>query len=140
MATFVQITNAINESLKQHSIYMKMKTTFLILSVLICTISSAQINGPTVKFPSPSAAELGRFSATKVGLYTGTAQYSIPIYEFKTPNLTIPITLDYSSNGLMFHKSLPFVTVCQMHWLHLHLYSADRNNFPDRSKWPDHLL
>lgn len=81
-----------------------MKTTFLILSVLICTISSAQINGPTVKFPSPSAAELGRFSATKVGLYTGTAQYSIPIYEFKTPNLTLPIVLDYSSNGLVVDK------------------------------------
>jgi len=83
---------------------MKKRITFLILSVLICTISSAQINGPTVKFPSPSAAELGRFSAAKVGLYTGTAQYSIPIYEFKTPNLTLPITLDYSSNGLMVDK------------------------------------
>jgi YD repeat-containing protein len=53
---------------------------------------------------APNAAELGRFSAVQVGLFTGTAQYSIPIYEFKTPNLSLPIMLDYSSNGLVVDK------------------------------------
>ena len=88
---------------------MKKKSTFLILSVLVCLISMAQTYDPTSKFPSPGAAELGRFSAAKVGLYTGTAQYSIPIYEFKTPNLSLPVTLDYSSNGLMVDKIASWV-------------------------------
>lgn len=54
--------------------------------------------------PAPSAADLGRFSAMQVGLFTGSAKYSIPIYEFKTSNLTVPISLEYSSNGLVVDK------------------------------------
>jgi len=54
--------------------------------------------------PAPNAADLGRFSAMQVGLFTGSAKYSIPIYEFKTSNLTVPISLEYSSNGLVVDK------------------------------------
>lgn len=54
--------------------------------------------------PAPNAADLGRFSAVQVGMFTGTAKYSIPLYEFKTPNLTLPITLEYASNGLVVDK------------------------------------
>ena len=50
--------------------------------------------------PTPSAAQLGSFGAGEVGLYTGTAQYTVPIYTFETANLSLPITLNYSSNGL----------------------------------------
>jgi len=59
--------------------------------------------------PAPSAADLGRFSAVQVGLFTGTAKYSIPIYEFRTSNLTVPISLEYSSNGLIVDKIASWV-------------------------------
>lgn len=66
--------------------------------------SSLYLNQDKLYAPAPNAAELGRFSAVNVGLYTGTAQYSIPICEFKTTNMTIPITMNYSSNGLVVDK------------------------------------
>ncbi|NEW81795.1 MAG: RHS repeat protein [Mariniphaga sp.] len=50
--------------------------------------------------PSPNAAQLGSFGAAEVGLFTGTAQYSIPLYTFESSNLSLPISLNYSSNGL----------------------------------------
>lgn len=54
--------------------------------------------------PNPNAADLGRFSAVPVGLFTGTANYSILLYEFKTTNLSVPLTLEYSSNGLIVDR------------------------------------
>jgi len=54
--------------------------------------------------PSPNAAEIGRFGAIPVGLFTGTAQYDIPIYELKNSNLSVPISLKYSSNGFVVDK------------------------------------
>lgn len=54
--------------------------------------------------PNPHAADLGRFSAVPVGLFTGTAKYSILLHEFKTQNLSVPIVLEYSSNGLIVDK------------------------------------
>ena len=86
-----------------------MKFYFLILTVLFCSVSTAQIKDPSVITPSPNASEMGRFSAMPVGLFTGTAQYNIPIFEFKTPNITLPITLDYSSNGLIVDKIASWV-------------------------------
>ena len=59
--------------------------------------------------PAPNAADLGQFSAMQVGLFTGTAKYSIPVYEFKTSNLTVPISLEYSSNGLVVDKVASWV-------------------------------
>jgi YD repeat-containing protein len=52
----------------------------------------------------PNAAELGSFGRTPVGLFTGTNQVIIPLAELKTRNLTYPISLNYSSNGLMVDK------------------------------------
>lgn len=50
--------------------------------------------------PSPSAYELGKYGQTPVGLFSGTIAPSIPLYEFHTRNLSVPITLNYSSNGI----------------------------------------
>lgn len=50
--------------------------------------------------PSPGAADLGKAAAVEVGMFTGTAQFSVQLYTFKTPEFTIPLTLNYSSNGL----------------------------------------
>jgi len=51
--------------------------------------------------PSPNAAELGKYGMVPVGMFSGTAQYSVPLYEFKTQNLSLPVTLNYSTNGLV---------------------------------------
>jgi len=57
---------------------------------------------PVLAFPT--AAELGSFGHTPVGLFTGTNQVSIPLYELKTKNLSYPVSLNYSSNGFKVDK------------------------------------
>jgi len=75
-------------------------------SALLTTIHPATLGSsiPQIVPPSPHSAELGRFGAVPVGLYTGTIQYSIPIYELNNEYLSLPISLDYSSNGFIVDK------------------------------------
>lgn len=48
---------------------------------------------------SPEVASLGKFDVLPINLYTGLPEISIPLFELKTPSLTIPITLQYNYNG-----------------------------------------
>lgn len=57
-------------------------------------------NMPTVMPPSPSAASLGSYGQVPLGLFTGTPQINIPLYDFKAGKLAVPISLSYSSNGI----------------------------------------
>ncbi len=79
------------------------------LTVFNMQILNAQIPTKDIITLSPNAAQLGAFGTVPVGLFTGTAQENIPIYEFKTKNLTLPITLNYSSNGLIVDKVASWV-------------------------------
>ena len=49
--------------------------------------------------PSPTASALGQYGNVPVGLYTGSAQVSVPLYEIKEGSLTLPISLSYNSGG-----------------------------------------
>ena len=49
--------------------------------------------------PSPTSAALGQFGNVPVGLYTGSAQVSIPLYEIKEGSLTLPLSLAYNTGG-----------------------------------------
>jgi hypothetical protein len=53
-----------------------------------------------VTLPSPNAAELGKYGDVPIGLFTGAMSYSVPIFEFKTQNLSLPVSVSYSSNGV----------------------------------------
>ncbi len=55
---------------------------------------------PSILPPSPTASELGRYGQIPVGLYTGTPNINIPLYTYKTKNLSLPISLSYNSNGI----------------------------------------
>ena len=50
--------------------------------------------------PSPTAYELGKYGYFPVSIYTGTATYSVPLYELKGKNLSLPISITYYSNGI----------------------------------------
>jgi YD repeat-containing protein len=58
---------------------------------------------------SPTASELGQFGQYNVGLFSGTMAKSIDLYDLKTPNFNLPITLNYSTNGFQVDKMASWV-------------------------------
>jgi hypothetical protein len=74
----------------------------IILIVFYSSAAYAQGEEASVDFlpPSPNAAALGEYGQIPVGLHTGTPQFNIPLYQFTAGNLSVPISLSYSSNGV----------------------------------------
>lgn len=70
--------------------------------ILVSAVSCyAQIEHVKVQIlpPSPNAVSLGRYGDIPVSYYTGTPNVSIPIYELKGRDLTVPISVSYHSGG-----------------------------------------
>lgn len=55
---------------------------------------------PKIVPPSPQALELGKYGNVPVGLFTGSANISVPLLAYKTNNIIVPIELFYGSNGI----------------------------------------
>ncbi|HVU57930.1 MAG TPA: hypothetical protein VHD83_22870, partial [Puia sp.] len=53
-----------------------------------------------IVLPSPTTAALGQYGNTPVGLYTGTTQVNVPLYEIHEGALKLPISLSYHSGGI----------------------------------------
>jgi hypothetical protein len=49
--------------------------------------------------PSPTSSALGQYGNVPVGLYTGSAQVTVPLYQIKEGGLTLPVSLSYNSSG-----------------------------------------
>lgn len=64
------------------------------------TFSQDDLELPNIVPPSPTAYELGKYGQIPVGMFTGTPNVSIPLYNYKAGNLTVPISLSYNSNGI----------------------------------------
>lgn len=77
-------------------IFMR-KFTILSLLLLCCFTAMAQFIDKTITErpipPSPAASSLLQFVDMPVGHYTGTTQVSIPIYEIKGKDISLPISL-----------------------------------------------
>ena len=50
--------------------------------------------------PSPTAANLGKYADIPVNHYNGIPQISIPLWEVKTRDLLLPISLSYHASGV----------------------------------------
>lgn len=57
--------------------------------------------------PSPEASALGRYAAIPVGLYTGTPQINIPLWEVTEGDITVPISLSYHASGHLVDDIAP---------------------------------
>ncbi|WP_191408332.1 DUF5977 domain-containing protein, partial [Flavobacterium bizetiae] len=82
-----------------HHIRIIFFLVFLLFSFEVYSQSENSFN-PKIIPPSPTAYELGRYGQTDVGTFTGTPNISVPLYTYKTRNLSIPISLGYNSNGI----------------------------------------
>lgn len=73
------------------------KLRILLLLIGVCSFAQEL---PKILPPSPNAAALGKYGQVPVGLFTGTPQVNIPLYTFNSGSLSIPLALNYSSNGI----------------------------------------
>jgi hypothetical protein len=55
---------------------------------------------PNLIPPAPNAYSLGKYGQIPVGLFTGSVFENVPLFTYKTKNLSIPISLSYNSNGI----------------------------------------
>jgi len=72
----------------------------LLITLNMLGFSQDEPQLPEITPPSPTAYELGKYGQIPVGEFTGTPNVNIPLYEYKTRNLSVPISLSYSSNGI----------------------------------------
>jgi hypothetical protein len=78
------------------------KITIILTAILFYLSNSVVLGQPDSSLipSSPNANSLGTYGNVPVGLYNGTAQFQVPIYTIKTKYVEIPISLNYSSNGI----------------------------------------
>ena len=91
-----------------------MKKTALLAIVFFLYIQPALSQElPSFSPASPQATSLGNFGQVPVGMFTGTIQHSIPLFEIEQSNYKLPISLSYSSNGINIDK---FASSVGMEW------------------------
>ncbi len=84
-----------------------MKQLIILGALVILLVNAANAQNPpppdpklpVILPPSPEAASITKGGDLNVGLYNGAAQAAIPIYEIKLKDFTLPISLNYGSNG-----------------------------------------
>lgn len=81
----------------------------------VITISSAQAPDDAFKkmasmpLQSPQAASLSKYVEFPVSYYSGLAQVSFPIYEIKTGDISVPISLSYHGGGIKVQEEASWV-------------------------------
>lgn len=80
----------------------RLNIIFLLL-VLLAHISNAQdpvLLVDEIFPPSPEASALGKYGEYPVSLYTGIPNISIPIWDVKTKQIHVPVSLSYHASGI----------------------------------------
>lgn len=83
---------------------MKKNLVYICFSAMLICIPSYHILAqeytvPNVFPPSPNAASLIKYAGIKPGLSSGAINVNIPLLEFTSRSLKLPISLNYFSNG-----------------------------------------
>ncbi|WP_034045368.1 RHS repeat domain-containing protein [Wocania ichthyoenteri] len=87
-----------------------MNTRFLIFTFLLLTFNIAAQDLPTIVPPSPNASAFHVYGNTQTNNYTGSPDISIPIWEVKEGELSVPIYLKYTGgNGIKVEEIASWV-------------------------------
>jgi YD repeat-containing protein len=90
----------------KHTLIMDIKSKHLNAFIVFLGFwfVSLQLNGqgtePKVIPPSPNASAFAKYGNIPVSTYTGLPNISIPIYEIKVRDITVPISLSYHASGI----------------------------------------
>lgn len=63
------------------------------------SVAKSDFKDKRVVPPSPEAADLGKYGNVPVSLFTGTPKISIPLFDLKGNNISVPLSLSYNSTG-----------------------------------------
>lgn len=77
-------------------------TLFLFLFLSSTLVRSQNVNDLNIIPPSPNAAALGKYGNIPVSYYTGTYNFSTPIYKYTYPgkDFSLSVSLDYHTSGV----------------------------------------
>lgn len=113
------------------------------LSILLFLTASIKIYAQIPDVPTtaltPNAAGLGLYGDIPVSLYTGTPDISIPLYEIKVKNYTLPVTLSYHAAGIRVDQHPGWVGL-GWNLLAGGLISRSVNDLPDEFDSPNFNL
>jgi YD repeat-containing protein len=88
---------------------------FALLSYLLGAIQNSFAQGsvpngvPTIIPPAPTAAALEKYGQVPVSTYTGVPNITLPLYEIKVRDLSIPINLSYHAGGFRVSEEASWV-------------------------------
>lgn len=82
----------------------KIKLTLVFGFISLMGYSQVNMELPVLSPQSPTAADLGKYGEIQVNESTGTVSPSIPLFEYKAGNFTLPIALQYSGNGVRVNQ------------------------------------
>ncbi|MGJ1420961.1 hypothetical protein ACR79T_15170 [Sphingobacterium spiritivorum] len=84
-----------------NSIVYKGISTLIIWSIIFSAVAQ-EISPVAVNIipPSPHVYSTIKQNDLTIGLFSGTAQYSIPLFNISSGSITLPVSLNYSSNGI----------------------------------------
>lgn len=88
----------LNFQLKIISLSMRINLT--LLAVLSFGLAASAQELPKVIPPSPTATSLGQYGAVPVSNYTGIPNIQVPLYDIKSGEINLPITLSYYASGI----------------------------------------
>lgn len=87
--------------------------TLLCISIGINNRLNAQedavFGSPDLMPPSPNASSLGQYADIPVSLYTGVPEINIPLFDIKSGNVTLPISLSYHASGIKVEQTASWV-------------------------------
>lgn len=71
-----------------------------LLLLSVCGFSQTPGDMPVIVPPSPELASLANVGSVSTSLHTGGASVSVPLYEIKAGTITVPVALNYFTNGI----------------------------------------
>ncbi|GAA3596724.1 RHS repeat domain-containing protein [Flavivirga amylovorans] len=89
---------------------MKRLSSLIVFALIILYSIRVQAQElPTIIPPSPNAASLAQYGEIPVSNYTGVPNISIPLYNIKSGDIELPISLSYHASGIKVGQEASWV-------------------------------